>query len=101
MCVVPLRRTEVLDLVAVNYLSVDIKTEKLRPRSLIKAQFRIRGASTPAPQGPPTVIVVLTHIRSGQEETGMKIHGNKKQRIKFKKDAWVSFPVDDVSISKR
>ena len=98
MCVVLLRRTDVLDLITVDSFSVG-KWEKLRPRKFIKAQFHIRGdASTPAP---PTLIVVVTHCRSGSANTGMKIEGKKHQQDKFKQDAWVSFPVDDVSISKR
>ena len=96
MCVVLLRRTDVLDLVHIETCSVG-NTEKLRPRRFIKAEFHVRGsASTPAP---PKLIVVVTHIRRGSKGTGTYI--DSKNANKFKQDVWVSFPVDDVSLSKR
>ena len=95
MCVVLLRRTDHLDLVHIDTLKVGM-AEKLRPRMFIRAEFHVRGgASTPTP---PKLIVVVSHIRVGSVKTGMHIGKNAN---KVKQDAWVSFPVDDVSISRR
>ena len=96
MCVVLLRRTDHLDLVHIDTLKVGM-AEKLRPWMFIRAEFHVRGGvSTPTP---PKLIVVVSHIRSGRVKTGTYI--KSKNPDNFMKDAWVSFPVDDVSISKR
>ena len=90
-----LRRTDIFSLVDVKTLSVGAE-ENLRPRKYIKAEFHIRkGASTPCTE--TNLIVVVNHTRSGSRE--MKIKGNASTALRFKQDARVSFPVDDVSNS--
>ena len=65
---------------------------KLRPRTFIRALFRIRGdASTPAPSGASTpapglanLVVVVNHTRSGHGAMKVKSKGG----VMFKQDVW-------------